>query len=112
MFQEIVSFFAKEYIFYLLSAVLIFLGISLFLLRRNLLIAILALEVAFNGVNLAFATASHYSGDPKGKMVVLLTLAIAAGSFAIGLILVVNFYRFKRSLSFEELKLLGESDEE
>ncbi len=112
MLQEIINFFAKEYIFYLISGMLIFLGISLFLLRKNLLIAILALEVAFNGVNLAFATASHYLGDPKGKMVVLVTLAIAAGSFSIGLILVVNYYRLKRSLSFDELKLLGERDEE
>lgn len=110
--MEIINFFAREYIFFLLGAVTVFLGISLFLLRKNLLIAILALEVAFNGVNLAFATASHYLGDPKGKMAVLITLAIAAGSFAIGLILVVNYYRQKRTLSMEELKLLGERDEE
>ncbi|MFN3567511.1 MAG: hypothetical protein ACK4UR_01190, partial [Caldimicrobium sp.] len=50
--MEIISFFAKEYTFYLISAIVIFLGIALFLTKRNLLIAILALEIAFNGVNL------------------------------------------------------------
>ncbi|MFN3406968.1 MAG: NADH-quinone oxidoreductase subunit NuoK, partial [Caldimicrobium sp.] len=61
---------------------------------------------------LLFATASHYLGDIKGKMVVLIGLAISAGSFAIGLILVVNYYRIKKSLSFEELCLLGEEKNE
>jgi len=109
---EIVRLFASEYPFFIIAGILIFLGIALFILKRNMLVAILALEVAFNGVNLLFATASHYYGDPKGKMVVLLILAIAAGSFAIGLSLVVNYYRLKRSLNLEELRLLGERDEE
>lgn len=110
--MEVISLFAKEYPFYITSAVLIFLGIALLLLKRNLLMAVLALEIAFNGINLLFATASHYLGDPKGKMVVLLVLAISAGSFAIGLILVVNYYRSKQSLSLEELRLLGEKENE
>jgi NADH:ubiquinone oxidoreductase subunit K len=109
---EILRVFASEYPFYVISGLLIFLGIGLFILKRNLLVAILALEVVFNGINLLFVTASHYFGDPKGKMIVLLTLAIAAGSFAIGLILVVNYYRLTKSLSMEKLTLLGEKDEE
>lgn len=110
--MEILRVFASEYPFYVISGLLIFLGIGLFILKRNLLVAILALEVVFNGINLLFVTASHYLGDPKGKMIVLLTLAIAAGSFAIGLILVVNYYRLTKSLSMEKLTLLGEKDEE
>ncbi|MFN3504903.1 MAG: NADH-quinone oxidoreductase subunit NuoK [Caldimicrobium sp.] len=110
--MEIINFFAKEYTFYLMSAVVIFLGISLFLIKNNLLLAILALEIAFNGINLLFATASHYSGDVKGKMVVLIGLAISAGSFAIGLILVVNYYRVKKTLSMRELSLLGEDKDD
>jgi len=110
--MEILRIFASEYPFYVISGFLIFLGIGLVLLKRNLLVAILALEVVFNGINLLFVTVSHYLGDPKGKIIVLVTLAVAAGSFAIGLILVVNYYRLTKSLSLEELKLLGERDEE
>ncbi len=110
--MEIVRVLSSEYPFYVISGLLIFLGMGILLIKRNLLVAVLALEVVFNGINLLFVTASHYLGDPKGKMIVLLTLAVAAGSFAIGLILVVNYYRLTRSLSMEELKLLGEKDEE
>lgn len=110
--MEIFKVFASEYPFYLISGLLIFLGIGIFILRKNLLVAIVALELVFNGINLLFVTASHYLGDSKGKMIVLLTIAISAGSFAIGLILVVNYYRLKRSLSTEELNLLREKDEE
>lgn len=109
---EIFRVFASEYPFYVLSGLLIFLGLSLFILKRNLLLAILALEVVFNGINLCFVTASHYFGDLKGKMIVLLSLAVAAGSFAIGLILVVNYYKITKSLSMDTLTLLGEKDEE
>ncbi|MFN3921001.1 MAG: NADH-quinone oxidoreductase subunit NuoK [Caldimicrobium sp.] len=110
--MEIFRFFAGEYPFYLTATLLIFLGIALFIIKKNLLVAVLALEVAFNGINLLFVTASHYLGDPKGKMVVLIALAISAGSFAIGLILTVNYYRLKRSLSIDELTLLGERKDE
>lgn len=110
--MEIIKVLSSEYPFYVISGLLIFLGIGMFILKKNLLVGILALEVVFNGINLLFVTASHYLGDPKGKMIVLITLAVAAGSFAIGLILVVNYYRLTRSLSLEELKLLGEKDEE
>lgn len=65
--MEILRVFASEYPFYVISGLLIFLGIGLFILKRNLLVAILALEVVFNGINLLFVTASHYLGDPKGK---------------------------------------------
>ncbi|MFN4131878.1 MAG: NADH-quinone oxidoreductase subunit NuoK [Caldimicrobium sp.] len=110
--MEIFRFFAGEYPFYITATLLIFLGIALFIIKKNLLVAVLALEVAFNGINLLFVTASHYLGDPKGKMVVLIALAISAGSFAIGLILTVNYYRLKRSLSIDELTLLGERKDE
>jgi|GEM_PF-2942228 len=45
---EIINFFAREYVFFLLGAVTVFLGVSLFLLRGNLLMAILALENSHN----------------------------------------------------------------
>jgi len=46
--MEIINFFAREYVFFLLGAVTVFLGVSLFLLRGNLLMAILALENSHN----------------------------------------------------------------
>lgn len=110
--MEIIRFFASEYPFYITASLLIFLGIALFIIKKNLLVAILSLEIAFNGINLLFATASHYLGDPKGKMVVIIALAISAGSFAIGLILTVNYYRLKKSLSMDNLTLLGEKQDE
>lgn len=108
--MEILIFFTKETSFYILAGVLIFLGLSLFIYRKNLLIAVLALEIIYNGANLLFVTTSHYYGDVKGKLVALTTLAVAAGSFAIGLILVINYYKVKKTLSIESMKNLGEED--
>lgn len=108
--MELISFFAKETSFYLIAGLIIFLGLGLFLYRKNLLIGVLALEVIYNGVNLLFVTTSHYYGDPKGKLIALTTLAVAAGSFAIGLILVINYYKVKKTLSLESMKSLGEED--
>jgi NADH:ubiquinone oxidoreductase subunit K len=106
------SFFAGEKVFYLMASIIILSGFYLLFTKKNLLLAILALEIVFNGINLMFATVSFYYGDLTGQMIVLLSLSVAAASFAIGLILVLNYYRLKRSLNIEGMTELRERIED
>jgi len=106
------SFFAGEKVFYLMAFIIILSGFYLFFTKKNLLLAVLALEIVFNGINLLFATVSFYYGDLKGQMIVLISLSVAAASFAIGLILVLNYYRIKKTLNIEEMSELREKIED
>jgi NADH-quinone oxidoreductase subunit K len=86
-----------------LSAVLFVLGTMGVLLRRNALIMFMSLELMFNAGNLAFVTFARMYGDLSGQLVVFFVMTVAAAEVAIGLALMVEIFRSKRSIDIDQL---------
>jgi len=70
--------------------------------RRNLLIQLMSIELMLNAANLALVTFSRWHGDAEGQVVAFLVMAVAAGEAAVGLALVIAFFRHRRSVLVDE----------
>jgi NADH-quinone oxidoreductase subunit K len=74
--------------------------------RKNILVMLLAIELMLLGVNLNFLTFAVELDDRMGLLFALLVLTVAAAESAIGLALLVVYYRVRKSLDIEMLRLL------
>jgi len=77
----------------ILSTILFTIGIMGVLLRRNVLLILLSLELVFNATNLAFIAFSKLHGNLEGQVIVLFTIAVAAAEVTIALAITVLLFR-------------------
>jgi len=77
----------------LIAAALFSLGLIGLLTRRNLMFILMSIEVMLNAAGLAFVVAGARWGQVDGQVMFLFILAMAAAEVAIGLALVIQFYR-------------------
>ena len=89
-----------------LSAALFILGILGVILKRNALVIFMSLELMFNAANLAFVTFARLFGDMEGQLFVFFVMTVAAAEVAIGLALMVEIFRSKRSIDTDDLSSL------
>lgn len=93
--------------FYLiLSAILFTLGAAGVLIRRNALVMFMSVEMMLNAVNLTLITYSRLLANVEGQVFVLLVMAVAAAEVAVGLAIVVAYYRHKETADVDEMDLL------
>jgi NADH-quinone oxidoreductase subunit K len=76
------------------------------LLRRNLLIVLLSLEIMLNGANLALIAFSRQLGEQTGQIFALAVMAVAASEVVVGLGLVVAIARRRLDLDVDKLSFL------
>jgi len=86
-----------------LSAVLFIIGVTGVLIRRNIIIILLSIELMLNATNINFVAFSHYLHAITGQVFVFFTLTVAAAEVAIGLAIIIALYRKKASLNVEEI---------
>jgi len=86
-----------------LSALLFGIGAFGFLARRNLILMFVSAEVMLNAVNLSLVGFSRQLGDPRGQVLALFVIAVAAAEAALGLGLVIALYRNKPGAAVEDL---------
>lgn len=90
-----------------LSSVLFLIGGAGFLLRRNVIVALMSIEVMLNACNLAFVAFNRqHSVNHDGQTMSFFVIAIAAAEAAVGLAIVLAFFRLKRSVRTDEADLL------
>ncbi|MCS7163180.1 MAG: NADH-quinone oxidoreductase subunit NuoK [Bacteroidia bacterium] len=87
----------------LLANGLFTLGLLGLLLRRNILLTFLAIELMLNAANLNFLTFSRYHEEPTGAIYVLFGICLAAVEAVIGLGLVIRLFRQHQNLGFAKL---------
>jgi NADH-quinone oxidoreductase subunit K len=85
------------------SAVLFSLGLVGVIVRRNLLIMFMSLELMLNAANLAFVSLSRFNNDLNGQVMVFFIITVAAAEVAVGLALIVALYRKRQSAHTEDL---------
>ena len=91
----------------ILSAVLFTLSIAgIFINRRNLILLLMCIEIMLLSVNFNFIAFSRYLGDETGQIFVFFILTVAAAEAAIGLAILVVFFRNQGSIAVEEINNL------
>jgi len=89
-----------------LSVVLFGIGLFGFLARRNIILMFISVEVMLNAVNLSLVGFSRQLGDPRGQVLALFVIAVAAAEAAVGLGLVIALNRNKPGASVADLTRL------
>ena len=90
-----------------LGAIVFFLGVvGIFLNRKNVIVILMSIELILLAVNINLVSFSIFSGDLIGQIFTMLILTVAAAEAAIGLAIIVIFYRNKGSVRVEDIHSL------
>jgi NADH-quinone oxidoreductase subunit K len=95
----------------LLAAALFAVGVAGFLLRRNVIVVFMSIELMLNAANLSFIAGSRMHAlanangtpDAQGPVFAIFVIVVAAVEAAVGLALVIALYRHKRSVSIDDV---------
>jgi NADH-quinone oxidoreductase subunit K len=85
------------------SGILFCLGLLGVIMRRNLLVIYMCLELMLNAANLALVALSRYNGNLNGQILVFFIITVAAAEVAVGLALIVALYRRRQTAHVEDL---------
>ena len=89
------------------AAILFTLGIlGIFINRKNVIVILMSIELILLAVNLNLVAFSSFLGDLVGQVFALLVLTVAAAEAAIGLAILVVFYRARGSIAVEDINLM------
>ena len=88
------------------SMCLFFVGLFGVLVRRNIIIILMSIELMLNAVNVAFVAFSQDSQLMSGQMAVFFVITIAAAESAVGLGLVIAMFRNLRSVNTDDIQFL------
>jgi|TARA_B100001093_G_C26491072_1_gene869061 NADH-quinone oxidoreductase subunit K len=87
-----------------LGAIIFFLGVvGIFLNRKNVIVILMSVELILLAVNINLVSFSIFTGDLLGQIFTMLILTVAAAEAAIGLAIIVTFYRNKGSVRVEDI---------
>ncbi|MBW2210372.1 MAG: NADH-quinone oxidoreductase subunit NuoK [Deltaproteobacteria bacterium] len=90
-----------------LASVLFGIGAAGFLARRNMLIQLMSIELMLNSVNvLLLAFNRAYPGNHDGQVFAFFVIAVAAAEAAVGLAILIAYYRIKKTLDTDDATLL------
>ena len=90
----------------ILSAILFVIGALGVLVRRNVLIIFMCVEMMLNAVNLTFVALAHHFLQINGQVFVLMAMVVAATEVAVGLAIVMTVVRHKDTTNIEDMNLL------
>ena len=89
------------------AAVLFVIGIfGLFLNRKNIINLLMSIELILLSVNINFVAFSSYMGDMAGQVFTLFILTVAAAEAAIGLAILVVFFRNRGTIDVEDVNVM------
>ena len=89
-----------------LGVLLFVIGVGGVLMRRNILVILMSLELLFNSVNINFVAFSHYFDDFRGQIFAIFIIAITASEVAVALGILVALVRNKATLKIDEVTMM------
>jgi NADH-quinone oxidoreductase subunit K len=93
--------------YYLVLAALVFaIGCSGVLMRRNVIVILMSVELMLNAVNLTFVALSRQLVSMTGQMIVFFVMTVAAAEVAVGLAIFLAIYSQRRTVNADEISLL------
>lgn len=94
------------YHYLVLSAILFSIGTLGVLVRRNAIVIFMSIELMLNAVNIAFVAAGRHLHGLDGQIMVFFIMAVAAAEAAVGLAIIVAFFRHRQSIDVEDVNLM------
>lgn len=89
-----------------LSAALFVIGVIGVLVRRNIIIIFMSIELILNAVNINLVALSAQLQNLVGQVFVVFVIAVAAAEAAVGLGIIIAFYRNKETVNIDEMSLM------
>ena len=90
----------------LLAAALFTIGVVGVLVRRNIIVMFMCVELMLNSVNLTLVTFSRINGNLQGQVLSFFVMVVAAAEVTVGLALIVNLFRLKASTDADDVDAL------
>ncbi len=90
----------------ILGAVLFTIGVLGVLVRRNVIVIFMSIELMLNAVNLVFVALSRQLHAMDGQVVVFFVMTVAAAEAAVGLAIIISVFRNRETVNADELNLL------
>ena len=89
------------------SAILFVLGVfGIFLNRKNVIVILMSIELILLSVNINMVAFSHFLNDIVGQVFALLVLTVAAAEAAIGLAILVVYFRNRGTIAVEDINMM------
>ena len=89
-------------------AIIFFIGLAGVMMRRNILVILMCVEIMLNAVNLSFVAYARQLEDMGGQMAVFFIIVVAAAESAVGLGLLISMFRTLKTVDTDEIRLLKE----
>jgi len=90
----------------LLSAILFALGVTGFLVKRNIIAIFMSIELMLNAVNLSFIAFAYQLRQLSGHVFVFFVMVVAAAEAAVGLAIIISVFRARATLNVDQVNLL------
>ncbi len=93
--------------YYLVLSALVFaIGVTGVIIRRNLIVILMSVELMLNAVNLTFIAFSRSLGSMDGQVIVFFVMTVAAAEAVVGLAIIISIFRHRQSLDPQGMQLL------
>ena len=89
-----------------LSSIIFAIGVAGVIIRRNILVMYMSIELMLNAVNLAFVTLARRMGSMDGQVIVFFVMTVAAAEAAVGLAIIISIFRNRETVNADELNLM------
>mgnify|MGYP005744443663 FL=1 len=90
----------------ILSALLFSIGVLGVMLRRNVIVIFMSIELMLNAVNLSFIGFARYLDSMTGVVFIFFIIVVAAAEAVVGLSIILAIYRTRKSLNIDDFNLL------
>jgi len=97
---------APLHYYLVLSAVIFAIGVAGVIIRRNIIVILMSVELMLNAVNLTFIAFARFLGSMEGQVIVFFVMTVAAAEAVVGLAIVISVFRHRQSLDPQEMQLL------
>lgn len=92
--------------FLMLGALLFCIGVLGVLIRRNIIVIFMSVELMLNAVNLVFVAFARQLHSMDGQVIVFFVMTVAAAEAAVGLAIIISVFRNRETVNADELNLL------
>ena len=90
----------------ILGAVVFAIGVLGVIVRRDLIVVLMSIELMLNAVNLTFIAFARFLGSMAGQVAVFFVMAVVAAEAVIGLAIIISVFRHRQTLDPQEMQLL------
>jgi NADH-quinone oxidoreductase subunit K len=97
---------APLHYYLLLSAALFAIGVAGVIIRRDIIVILMSIELMLNAVNLTFIAFARFLGSVEGQVIVFFVMTVAAAEAVVGLAIIISVFRHRETLDPQEMRLL------